>query len=98
MTPDALPIGEALRASAPLARLAERLRQSSTLFAAIEPSLPAALAQHVRPGPVDEDGWSLLVANAAVAAKLRQLVPRFEAGLRDAGHVVSAIRIKVHHR
>lgn len=98
LTPAALPIGEALRASAPLARLTERLRESAAMFAAIEASLPSALASHVSPGPLDEAGWSLLAANAAVAAKLRQLVPRFEDRLRDSGHPVAAIRIKVQHR
>jgi broad-specificity NMP kinase len=44
---------------------------------------------------VDEQGWSLLAANAAVAAKLRQLQPRLEDRLRDRGWQVSAIRIKV---
>ena len=39
----------------------------------------AALMASVQPGPLDEDGWSLLVANAAVAAKLRHLLPRLEA-------------------
>jgi hypothetical protein len=53
------------------------------------------LAASVQPGPIDEAGWSLLVANAAVAAKLRQLAPRFEERLREAGHPVAAIRIKV---
>lgn len=97
-TPSALPISEALRGSAPLARLFERLGESAALFAAIEPTLPAALAPHVRPGPVDAEGWSLLAANAAVAAKLRQLVPRFEDRLRLAGRGVASIRIKVQHR
>ena len=46
-------------------------------------------------GPVDENGWSLLAANAAVAAKLRQLQPRLEDLLRERGWAVSAIRVKV---
>jgi len=57
--------------------------------------LPAALAPHVRAGPVDDDGWSLLAANASVAAKLRQLQPRLEEVLSRRGWQVSAIRIKV---
>jgi hypothetical protein len=36
----AVPIGEALRASAPLGRLTERLRRSNDLFAAVAPALP----------------------------------------------------------
>ena len=42
----------------------------------VRPLLPAALARHVRPGPVDAEGWSLLAANAGVAAKLRHHVGR----------------------
>jgi hypothetical protein len=49
----------------------------------------------VKPGPVDELGWSMLAANASVAAKLRQLQPRLEAVLKERGWQVSAIRIKV---
>jgi hypothetical protein len=37
----------------------------------------------------------MLAANAAVAAKLRQLVPHLEALLREGGWTVCAIRIKV---
>ena len=56
---------------------------------------PAGGAAHVVPGPVDDEGWSLLAANAAVAAKLRQLKPRLEALLQERGWQVSSIRIKV---
>ena len=88
-------MSEALQRSAPLAVLRARLQDSADRFEAIRPALPGALARHVQPGPVDEEGWSLLAANAAVAAKLRQLKPRLEAVLRDQGWQVSAIRIRV---
>ena len=91
----ALPVAEAMRSSQPLSRLVDRLRESNAMLAAILPLLPAALAASVRAGPLDETGWSLLGANAAVAAKLRQLVPRFEERLRERGHAVASIRIKV---
>ncbi len=94
----AIPIGEALQASAPLGRLAERLRHSNALLAAVAPALPAALAPQVSAGPIDENGWSLLCTNAAVAAKLRQLVPHLERRLGDAGLAVAAIRVKVQPR
>ena len=84
-----------MRSSQPLSRLVDRLRESNAMFASILPLLPAALAASVRAGPLDETGWSLLGANAAGAAKLRQLVPRFEERLRERGHAVAAIRIKV---
>ena len=88
-------LAQALQRSEPLARLGQLLRDSNARFDAIRPCLPAVLAPHVKPGPVDELGWSLLAANASVAAKLRQLQPRIEATLKERGWQVSAIRIKV---
>jgi hypothetical protein len=98
LVPDSLPIVDALARSAPLHQLQARLRDSNARFAAILSLLPATLAPHVQPGPVDEAGWSLLAANAPVAAKLRQLQPRLEDVLRQRGWQVSAIRIKVQSR
>ena len=93
-----MPIAQALRESAPLGRLAERLRLSNALFATVAPVLPQGLVSALSAGPVDEDGWSILCSNAAVAAKLRQLVPLLEQRLRDAGQPVAAIRVKVQPR
>ena len=98
MTPDALRMEQALRLSAPLARLRQRIDESNARFEAIRSALPPSLAAHVRPGPVDELGWSLLAANAAVAAKLRQLQPRLEDLVRERGWSVCAIRVKVESR
>ena len=94
----AIPIAVALRESAPFGRLAERLRRSNQLYSAVGSELPAALAAQVSAGPIDDEGWSLLCSNAAVAAKLRQLVPRLEQRLRDGGTPVGAIRGKVQPR
>ncbi len=91
----AQPIAEVMRTSQTLSRLIDRLRESNAMYASILPLLPQALAASVRAGPLDEAGWSLLGANAAVAAKLRQLAPRFEERLRERGHAVVAVRIKV---
>ena len=95
VTPDTIPIGAALRDSEPLARLQAALRDSQARFETVRPILPAALVRHVRPGPVDAEGWSLLAANAGVAAKLRHLRPRLEESLRAAGWVPSSVRIRV---
>jgi hypothetical protein len=95
VTPNALGIEQALQQSAPLVRLQQLMRDSNARFDAIRGSLPALLAAHVKPGPVDDAGWSLLAANASVAAKLRQLQPRLEDILRERGWQVSAIRVKV---
>jgi hypothetical protein len=93
--PNALPIEEALQRSAPLARLQQLMRDSSARFDAIHPYMPPALVAQVKPGPLDEQGWTLLASNASVAAKLRQLRPRLEDALRARGWQVSAIRVKV---
>jgi hypothetical protein len=93
--PAALSIRDALQSSQPLTRLRAALLDSRARFVAIEAALPKALAHQVQPGPVDAEGWSLLARNAAVAAKLRQLTPRFETLLREAGWVPSTVRIKV---
>ena len=91
----ALPLADAMRSSKPLALLAERLRESKRRFDCIAPVLPDALAPHARPGPVDEHGWTVLAANAAVAAKLRQLVPLFVARLAEQGFKDLPLRVKV---
>jgi hypothetical protein len=95
VTPSPLSINEALDSSAPLARLRESLRDSKARFEAIRSAIPAPLRAHVRPGPVDADGWSLLAPNPSVGAKLRQLTPRFEALLVDSGWAPARVRVKV---
>jgi len=98
LVPDSLAIADALQRSAPLVHLRLRLQDSNARLAAIQALLPAVLAPHVTAGPVDDDGWSLLAANASVAAKLRQLQPRLEDALSQRGWQVSSIRIKVQTR
>jgi len=78
-----MPIERALEKSAPLARLQLLLRDSNERFEAVRSCLPSALLAHVRPGPVDDLGWSLLASNASVTAKLHQLQPRIKATLRE---------------
>jgi hypothetical protein len=88
-------LGAVLDNCGPLESLQRRMRDSNDRFEVIRGKLPGELARHVKPGPVDETGWSLLTSNAAVAAKLRQLVPRFETALKDAGWQQTTIRIKL---
>ncbi len=95
VTPSALRLRDVLERSAPLALLQRRLSESNARLATLRDALPPALAAHVRPGPLDADGWTLLAANTAVAAKLRQLQPRLEAALTDAGWPAGVLRIKV---
>lgn len=88
-------LSDALQDSEPLAGLLQRMRQSQERLACIAPLLPEALRARVRAGPVDERGWSLLVDNAAAAAKLRQLQPDLLAHLRQHGWNDPGLRLRV---
>ncbi len=92
-----LPISldRAIASSDSLASLAARLRESEQRLATIAPLLPDTLAREVRPGPIDDEGWSLLVSNAAVAAKLRQLLPRLNEELRSRSFRDLPIRVRL---
>lgn len=78
-----------------LARLAQLARESAEQLQAVESLIPAALRSAVRPGPIEETSWCLLVDGNAAAAKLRQLLPALLARLRDRGSQVTSIRLKV---
>ena len=89
-------LGAALDQNQALTRLLQRLQESQARFAAIREHLPDPLRAAVRPGPLDEAGWSLLAQSGAAASKLRQLLPELEAALLHQGWQVVPIRIKVH--
>lgn len=91
-------LARALAGNQSLAGLASRLAESDARHAAVAPLLPAALAREVRPGPVDDEGWSLLVSNAAVAAKLRHLLPHLREQLMAHGWRDLPIRVRVRAR
>jgi hypothetical protein len=93
--PSPLSIETALAQSTPLSRLVDRMRESRQRFEAVAPHLPPRLRAHVTPGPIDDEAWSLLAANSAVASKLRQLQPRLAQALAEAGWAPRQIRIKV---
>jgi hypothetical protein len=95
LVPHQVPLNAALQGSEPLAGLLKRIRQSQARLDAIAPLLPPALRQAVRPGPLDDVGWSLLVANSAAAAKLRQMLPQLQSGLATHGWPAVEIRLKV---
>jgi hypothetical protein len=96
-TPNPLgyPLATALDRSEPLAGLMQRVRESRARYDAISGLLPVGLLAGTRPGPLDETAWVLLVANAAAAAKLRQLLPALQQTLSERGWPGPAIRIKV---
>jgi hypothetical protein len=89
------PVMQAIEQSVSLASLLQVHRQSVQYLAEVQNLLPAAMREHVKAGPVDENGWCLLVQNNAAGAKLRQLLPALSAHLRAKGHPVNTIRVKV---
>ncbi len=95
MVPDVPQVTKALSRSSPLASLLQRLKASQSCLEAIQACLPEALACAIKAGPFDEEGWTILAANAAVSAKLRQLQPRLAQALADKGLKVNAIRVRI---
>ncbi len=93
--PHQVPLSRALDQSDSLTGLLRRLRESEARLATIKPCLPALLHGAVKPGPLDDESWTLLVANASTAAKLRQWVPALESSLTDAGWPPRALRVKI---
>lgn len=90
------PIAETLGGHATLGRLMARLNESRARLIVVHGVLPAAMRPHVKAGVLDEDGWNLLAANGAVAAKLRQCLPMIEQVLQDKGWPAVVLKIKVH--
>ena len=88
-------IGQALAQSEPLVALTQRLRASQDRLDAVLPLLPPAMRPHVKAGPIDETGWTLLATNNAVSAKLRQMLPALEAHLRSRGLAGPPVRVKM---
>jgi hypothetical protein len=93
--PAPVSLRRALDESGSLAALGRRLHESQQRFEVIAPWLPEGLAHDVRPGPIDDEGWSVLVSNAAVAAKLRHLLPRLAQALAAHGCHELPIRVRV---
>jgi hypothetical protein len=93
--PAPMSLQRALAASDSLSSLAQRMHESQRRFATVVPLLPAGLARELRPGPIDEEGWSVLVSNAAVAAKLRHLLPRLNEALQAQSFRELPIRVRV---
>jgi hypothetical protein len=79
----------------PLQRLQQRLGAAQARMDAVRPLLPPGLSACVRAGPLDEEGWTLLASNAAVAAKLRQYLPRLSAELQRRGLTPAGLRVRV---
>ena len=88
-------ISDAARASDILGRLIERSDASRQCLLWVRPCVPAALHEQLRPGPLDDGNWCLLVPGNAVAAKIRQYLPTLLQQLARQGAPVTSIRIKI---
>jgi Dna[CI] antecedent, DciA len=91
--PDSL--AQALGQSEALSGLSRRLALSQQRWLVASQTLPPALRAQVRPGVLDDEGWTLMVSSAAAAAKLRNCLPLIEASLREAGWSTLALRIRL---
>jgi hypothetical protein len=94
----ATPVLSAMAQSVSLSSLMEISKQSQACLACIQTLLPPGLAGLVKAGPLDDQGWCLLVPHNAAGAKLRQLVPALSAHLRANKLPVEKIRVKVMSR
>lgn len=90
-----LSLEQAVGAAPTLAALQERIKESRWCLDQIQHLIPVTLRPHVRPGPLQDQEWCLLVGSAAASTKLRHLLPALQAALTQRGAQVNAIRIKV---
>jgi len=95
VVPLARPLGESLAGDDSLASLLARVRASQARLDALADVLPGLLRQHLRAGPLDDEGWTILAANSAVASKLRHLLPTLAETLVAKGWQATSIRVKV---
>src|SRR4051794_30225006 len=95
VTPLSRPIADSLAADDGLASLLARVRASQARLDAVAAVVPGPLHAHLRAGPLDEEGWTILAANAAVAAKLRHLLPMLAEVLLAKGWQATSIRVRV---
>jgi len=91
----ALSLLQASQANPALSRLLAQQQEAGLRLQAILPLIPESLRVYVHHGPLEDGTWSLLLSNNTCAAKLRQLIPAFEACLRSKGLPVTSIRLKV---
>jgi hypothetical protein len=88
-------IEEATQESPTLAKLMDLSRESNAMLQSIQPLIPPTLRPTIKAGPVDGTTWCLIVEGNAAVAKLRQLLPKFQAHLLSTGKQVTDIRLKV---
>ncbi len=95
LVPDVPTLQTAMSGAEPLVSLMQRLQASQRCLAAVKGVIPPMLHAHISAGPLDDEGWTLLVANTAISSKLRQLHPRLLDALAQKGCSVKALRVRV---
>jgi hypothetical protein len=94
----AISLREAVQHAPSLAHLGRLMQESQRRLHLIHALLPEHLRSAVHAGPLDaldSAQWCLLVNNNATAAKVRQLLPRLQAHLQNAGCKLTSIRLKI---
>jgi len=76
-------------------QLLPNLERLARLQVDLSACLPEAIKRRVQVVSLSQDTLFLAVASAALATKLRQTVPRMEAGLTSRGWKVNLIQIRV---
>lgn len=94
--PDPMDFGQALSGHGQLAQLGQRLQASQRHLAVISVALPGAMRQFVQAGTLDEQGWTVVAHNAAIATKLRHMQPVLLRLLQEEGLLLEGeLRIRV---
>jgi hypothetical protein len=88
-------IVEATQESPTLTKLIDLSRESNAMLKSIQLLIPHSLQPTISAGPIDGTTWCLIVEGNAAVAKLRQLLPKFQAHLLSTGKQVTDIRLKV---
>lgn len=92
-------IEEATKESPTLAKLIDLSRESNAMLQSIQSLIPPPLRPAIKAGPIDitvnGTTWCLIIEGNAATAKLRQLLPVFQAHLLSKGKQVTEIRLKV---
>lgn len=85
---------QAISESNTLSGLLTQMAQSKLCLELILKRIPLGLHTSLEAGPLTGDVWCLLVKNASVIAKLKQLEPMMLGTLQAANLPVSSIRFK----
>lgn len=83
------------RRATPLEALRDPALLSRRLWQDAKAVLPAPMVGAIQPGRLQDGIWTLTASSSAVAAKLSQFKPRLLHALRDQGHPLQEVRIRV---